>query len=118
VHAQQALRNPRFEDFQYVHLPTAQDNILCWLGNGLTMAQKEEGNTTKYLDMVDIPPVINSGPRELKKGNVSDDIRRENVPLTDISASAANGLSGDSKVNGSTIYLEDVAVERLSVMSI
>jgi hypothetical protein len=115
VHAQQALRNPRFEDFHYVHLPTARDNVLCWLGNGLTVAQKEEGNTTGYLDMVDIPPVINRGPQELKKGNDGHHNGSANVPLTELSSSAKNGLRSESNVNGNVTYVEDVAVEIPSV---
>jgi hypothetical protein len=118
VHAQQALQNPRFEDFTYVHLPTARDNVLCWLGNGLTMAQKEEGNTTKYLDMVDVPPIINSGPRRHDKKNGGDDVREEKVELVDLSASATNGLESKSKLGGDVVYVEDIMVERVSAMSV
>jgi hypothetical protein len=118
VHAQQALRNPRFEDFTYVHLPTAQDNILCWLGNGLTVAQKEEGNTTEYLDVVDVPPIINSGPRRLDQGNTSDDGSKDKVPLTDLSASAANRLRIESKTDGNIVHIENVLVERVLAMSV
>jgi hypothetical protein len=118
VHAQLALQSPRFEDFTYVHLPTARDNILCFLGNGLTMAQKEEGNTTKYLDMVDVPPTINSGPRPLSKGKSSNDDDGEEHKVTDLSASATNLLGNGSKVKGNTVHVEDVLVERVSAMSV
>jgi hypothetical protein len=83
------------------------------------MAQKEGGNTTGYLDLVDVPPVINSGPRRLDKGNEGDDdrTRRETVPLTDLFVSATNGLGNESKVKGNAVQVEDVLVERVSVMT-
>jgi hypothetical protein len=82
------------------------------------MAQKEEGNTTKYLDMVDVPPIINSGPRRLDKRNGGDDVREETHKLTDLSASATNGLESKSKVGGDVVYVEDIMVERVSAMSV
>lgn len=82
------------------------------------MAQKEEGNTTGYLDMVDIPPVINSRPREVKKGDDGVHNGKANVPLTELPASATNELRGESKVNGNVTYVEDVAVEIPSVSAI
>lgn len=63
VHAQEALRSPRFEDFLFVQRPETRQNIMTWLGNGLTVAQANDEKTTEYLDTVDIPPVINKGPR-------------------------------------------------------
>jgi hypothetical protein len=82
------------------------------------MAQKEEGNTTEYLDTVNIPPVINSGPRLLKKGNDNGDDRREKVQWTDTSASAANGLRSGSKVEGNVVHVENVLVEGVTAMSV
>lgn len=105
MHAQQALRSPRFEDFVYVHLLSAQDNVLCWLGNGLTMAQKEDGNTTAYLDQVDVPPFINHGPRRAKKGN--DDEGR-NKP-------ASSSIPTPSTGHGNEVNVDDILVERSSV---
>lgn len=88
-------------------MPTARENVLSWLGNGLTTAQKEDSNTTLYLDTVDIPPIVNHGPQPTKLDN-------KNVPLTDLSASAANGLRSESKINGVHVsYLEDL-VEKIS----
>jgi hypothetical protein len=63
VHAQEALKNPRFEDFHYIHLPETRRNNMAWLGNGMTTAQESGDKTTTYLDTVDIPPPINHGPR-------------------------------------------------------
>ena len=39
---------------------------MCWLGNGLTVAQETGKGTTAYLDQVDIPPIIKNGPRVKK----------------------------------------------------
>jgi hypothetical protein len=82
------------------------------------MAQKEEGNTTGYLDVVDIPPIINNEPRLLNKENDGGNNHRDEVQLTDLSASAANGLRIESKVEGNVVYIEDVVLERVSLMSV
>lgn len=67
VHAQEALKSPRFEDFLFVQRPETERNIMTWLGNGMTTAQENDEKTTGYLDTVDIPPAINRGPRPGKK---------------------------------------------------
>jgi len=108
VHAQQVLRHPRFEDFVYVHLPTAHDNLLCWLGNGLTMAQKNEGNTTEYLDIVDLPPVINHGPRQLSKSCDDHDDHREEFHSMAVPTAAENLPIRESKVEEIVPHVEDV----------
>ncbi len=73
VHAQEALANPRYEDFIFFHRPEARRNFMSWLGNGLTTAQENDEKTTGYLDTVNIPPIINKGPRPGKQVNgVSD----------------------------------------------
>jgi len=109
VHAQQVLQSPRFEDFVYVHMPNVRENLLAWLGNGLTMAQKEGSNTTAYLDEVDIPPLINHKPRPAKPAS-------QKIPITDISASAANGLRNDSKANGINLPQAETLVEKMVAM--
>ncbi|RSL94534.1 hypothetical protein CDV31_014277 [Fusarium ambrosium] len=63
VHAKHAMENPRFEDFHYVRMPEVEGNRFNWFGNGLTVAQEKSEKTTQYLDDVDIPPIINHGPR-------------------------------------------------------
>jgi hypothetical protein len=63
VHAQEALKNPRYEDFLFVQMPETRRNIMTWLGNGLTVAQEKDEKTTGYLDTVNIPPAINKGLR-------------------------------------------------------
>ncbi|KAF4999687.1 hypothetical protein FDECE_11441 [Fusarium decemcellulare] len=68
VHAQRAMENPRFEDFHYVRMPEAEGNRFNWFGNGLTVAQERNEKTTQYLDDVDIPPIINHGPRPEANG--------------------------------------------------
>lgn len=74
VHAQEALRHPRYEDFSYVPMRETWRNPMSWLGNGLTTAQENNEKTTGYLDTVDVPPVINTGPRlsvnGIKEGGV------------------------------------------------
>lgn len=57
------MENPRFEDFHYVRMLEVEGNRFNWFGNGLTVAQEKSEKTTQYLDDVDIPPVINHGPR-------------------------------------------------------
>jgi len=66
LNAQTALKYPRYEDFEYSYLPQTRANPLCWLGNGLTVAQETGKGTTAYLDEVDIPPIINQVPRGTK----------------------------------------------------
>jgi hypothetical protein len=44
-------------------MPETRRNIMNWLGNGLTTAQENDEKTTAYLDNVDIPPLLNEGPR-------------------------------------------------------
>jgi hypothetical protein len=65
LHAQKALEEPRYEDYEYVRKSPTEENMLAWLGNGLTMAQVENGNTSAYLDTVDVPPILNHRPRNL-----------------------------------------------------
>jgi hypothetical protein len=59
----EALRTPRWEDYRFELLPEAHENRFAWFGAGLTRSQMEYGKTSTYLDTVDIPPVINEGPR-------------------------------------------------------
>lgn len=63
LQAQEAFANPRYEDFIYVQMPETETNPLAWFGNGMTVAQEKDEKTTGYLDDVEIPPVINHGPR-------------------------------------------------------
>jgi hypothetical protein len=65
VHAQRTFESPRFEDFEYTPLPHTKEFPMCWLGNGLTVAQEENKSTTSYLDTVDIPPAINNIERAI-----------------------------------------------------
>lgn len=66
------MDNPRFEDFRYVRMPELEENMFNWFGNGLTVAQEKHEKTTQYLDDVDIPPVINRGPRpEVNRSQVN-----------------------------------------------
>ncbi|KAK5044673.1 hypothetical protein LTR84_010565 [Exophiala bonariae] len=94
THAQQALLNPRYEDFTYVHMEDARDNILSWLGNGLTVAQIENGATTAYLDNVDVPPILNHTKRPKKSPS------QNTTPAIALSASAANGIVAHEDANG------------------
>ncbi|KAI8717009.1 hypothetical protein NCS52_00996100 [Fusarium sp. LHS14.1] len=72
VHAQQAMENPRFEDFRYVRMQEVEQNRFNWFGNGLTVAQEKREKTTQYLDDVDIPLIINHGPRPAVNGVSAD----------------------------------------------
>jgi hypothetical protein len=69
------------------------------------MAQKDEGNTTKYLDIVDVPPVINHGPRQLSKR--CDNHKEELQPIT-VPAAAENLPIRESTVEGNVPHVEDV----------
>ena len=73
------------------------------------MAQKEDSNTTTYLDRVDVPPIINQGPRPVKS-------RGQEIPLTDLSASAANGLGKDYKIDGINVSHVETVVEQAVAM--
>ncbi len=55
LHARATLENPRWEDFEYEQVPG--HDLLEWLGNGWTVADKERGDLSFYLDKVDYPPV-------------------------------------------------------------
>ena len=72
-----AMRNPRFEDFEYELLPETSRDCFAWFGNGLTVAQLQFGFTTDYLDLSDKPPVIN---HEVDIGSFSHGVY-ENVPV-------------------------------------
>ncbi|KIW84309.1 hypothetical protein Z517_03559 [Fonsecaea pedrosoi CBS 271.37] len=104
LHASEALRHPRFEDFHYVPMPDTRENFLSWLGNGLTVAQERNENTTTYLDDVDVPPLINRGPRPITA-------TKEKAALTDISASAANGLKREERVDDLSKNVGEMVLE-------
>ena len=55
LHAVEALRSPRWEDWEFEGL----ENKLAWLGNGWSMTQLGEGDAAFYLEpsVVDVPPV-------------------------------------------------------------
>lgn len=55
MHAQKALKHPRWEDFEYERLPPSNENMMAWLGMGLTRGQKHSTDTTEYLDEVILP---------------------------------------------------------------
>lgn len=52
LHALEALRSPRWEDYEYVHLDEddPEHNILGWLGNGWTDIQRENGDLSWYIE--------------------------------------------------------------------
>ena len=57
LHAMEAWRSPRWEDFEYGH---NEENRLRWLGNGWSVCLMEGGgDPSHYLnpDVVDVPPV-------------------------------------------------------------
>jgi hypothetical protein len=54
------LENPRWEDLDFDYENKngeGGEGMLGWLGDGWTVADREEGNTSWYLDEVDYPPV-------------------------------------------------------------
>ncbi|KAF5700787.1 monooxygenase [Fusarium globosum] len=58
MHALEALRAPRWEDFEFEEM---HDNRLRWLGNGWSMCvmeEEEQGDPSWYVnpDVVDVPP--------------------------------------------------------------
>jgi hypothetical protein len=55
LHARKTLDHPRWEDFNFERLP--DQDILEWLGDGWTKADKTKGDVSYYLDEVDFPPV-------------------------------------------------------------
>lgn len=61
------LKHPRWEDFNYGLLPAARGNGLAWMGNGLTMAQQNAESTAAFLEEVNVPSIINPGPRPDKQ---------------------------------------------------
>lgn len=70
LHCIEALRSPRWEDFEYEHLPEedgAEDNQLGWLGNGWSVNQLEERDMAWYL-MPQFQDVPNSPFPETHEG--------------------------------------------------
>ncbi|KUJ13710.1 putative monooxygenase [Mollisia scopiformis] len=60
LHARKTLEHPRWEDFQYGYEnddEKGEDGKLSWLGDGWTVADREAGDTSWYLDEIDYPPV-------------------------------------------------------------
>jgi len=59
LHALEALRSPRWEDFEYVYGETAEgkENQLAWLGNGWSSIQTGDGDLSYYIDrdFIDFP---------------------------------------------------------------
>jgi hypothetical protein len=53
----QVFENPRWEDFDYEHDEDTAINIWGWLGDGVTVNQRDGKSTSEYLRTVDIPPV-------------------------------------------------------------
>lgn len=60
LHARKALDHPRWEDFTFDRLP--DHDILGWLGDGWTNADKTKGDVSYYLAEVDFPPVPRRAP--------------------------------------------------------
>jgi hypothetical protein len=59
LHARKSLENPRWEDFEFENENEngeGEEGILGWLGDGWTVADREAGDTSYYLDEVDYPP--------------------------------------------------------------
>lgn len=98
VHAQEALRNPRFEDFTYVQRLDTKENILAWIGNGLTISQHRGEDTTTYLDTVDIPPIVNQGPRPCQQ--------QDNKTKAEVLTEAEHPYIGNMKPRNSLIIGE------------
>lgn len=53
----QVFENPRWEDFEYTQGDDTKSNMWGWLGNGVTVNQRDKKSTSGYLRTVDIPPV-------------------------------------------------------------
>ncbi|OQE04921.1 hypothetical protein PENVUL_c028G07183 [Penicillium vulpinum] len=54
-----AVRNPRWEDFDYTYLDELEGNPQSWLGNGFVVADVDGSSRVKHLRLenLDIPPV-------------------------------------------------------------
>ncbi|KAG8627381.1 hypothetical protein KVT40_004864 [Elsinoe batatas] len=48
LHCIEALRSPRWEDWEYEYRDEAQGNGMAWLGNGWSWCQREEGADMAY----------------------------------------------------------------------
>lgn len=75
-------------------MPETRRNPMAWLGNGLSEAQEKDEKTTGYLDTVDIPPAINTGPRPGKKGVVNG------VDVNGVNISGGGHAEETNGVNG------------------
>ncbi|KAK5020921.1 hypothetical protein LTS07_011356 [Exophiala sideris] len=51
VHSRKTLLNPRWEDFDYEPMSEVTENRYAWLGNGMTIAQRDGMDPTEYLDL-------------------------------------------------------------------
>ncbi len=50
------MQFPRWEDWRFEY-EGGESGELAWLGDGWTRADREAGETSRYLDEVDYPPV-------------------------------------------------------------
>ena len=66
--AVQVFENPRWEDFDYEYGDDTRLNMWGWLGNGVTVNQRDGKSTSGYLWTVDIPPV----PKQRIEGKNGD----------------------------------------------
>jgi hypothetical protein len=72
VHSRKTLLNPRWEDFDYEVMPEIEENMLGWMGNGMTVAQRDKGFTSEYLDLKQVlnkpkpvnPNISTNSPRQ------------------------------------------------------
>lgn len=61
THALEALRNPRWEDYDY---ESRDENRLRWLGNGWSACQTGNGDATWYLEPVFIDYPVEGTPEK------------------------------------------------------
>jgi len=68
IHALNAFKNPRWEDYEYQPLDKGQRNRFYYLGNGWSQAEwTGVGDRAPYLEGVDFPPVPSSEPDNKKR---------------------------------------------------
>lgn len=70
-----ALKNPRWEDFEYSYLDDLGGNPMAYIGNGYTVADYDGSSRTTYLDPanIDYPPVPSPRHVEVRRVPSADE---------------------------------------------
>lgn len=93
LHYMSVTEHPRWEDYKFTLLPELNGKLFSWFGNGLTRSQSGEGKITKFLDEIDVPPMLNIEPRKIEHNGVQKEMGGADDRLDEIKE-AVSTLTG------------------------